>query len=262
MNTKLLLETHDAIEQLELAAMNYAWCKLPGINRCNTTITEKEDALLALFDKLVNANAKTKRKAARCKAIRKSLSIEVDCLEDVIEMLEERLRETDDKLDATRSALALLSPIANAWEEGDEWYDGTVWHAYTYRDDNTKEKQMTIGEVEKLVLNQEAGWRAYSRDHIKQNYGEAGNLLVYIITIETQKYSALGRAAFWRERTEELVAACQKAYSVIKLLPIEALGVGSGGGVGIGGGVTNWSIRDELLCNLEDAIDKARKEVT
>ena len=135
MNTKLLLEIHDAIERLGDATMDFAFCEPHDADRCNTTITEKEDALLALFDKLVKSNAKTKRKAARCKVIRKKLSLEVDFLEDVIEMLEERLRDTDDKLDASRSALALLSPIANAWEEGDEWYDSTVWHST--EDDNT-----------------------------------------------------------------------------------------------------------------------------
>ncbi len=57
-----------------------------------------------------------------------------------------------------------------------------------------------------------------------------------------------------------LLKACEDAYAAIKTLPMEALGISCGGG--IGDSVTNWSIRDELLCNLGDAIDKARKEIT
>jgi len=56
-----------------------------------------------------------------------------------------------------------------------------------------------------------------------------------------------------------LLKACEDAYAALKTLPMEALGIGSSGGVG---NVTNWSIRDELLENLADAIHKARKEST
>ena len=58
------------------------------------------------------------------------------------------------------------------------------------------------------------------------------------------------------ETAPKLLKACEDAYAAINTLPMEALGIGSGGV----GNVTNWSIRDELLENLADVIAKAQGE--
>ena len=52
-----------------------------------------------------------------------------------------------------------------------------------------------------------------------------------------------------------LLKACEDAHAAIQTLPAEALGIGNEGGV------TNWSIRDELLYNMAVAIAKAHGEV-
>jgi len=132
MDSNLLHKVSGMLLDLETATMDYARCQKQNDDRYNAVVEEKEDALLEFLDRLVNANTnkirKTKRKASRCKDRCNNLSREVHWLEGVIEMLEDQLRDANEKLDVARSGITLFSPILNAWEEDDdEWCDDVVW---------------------------------------------------------------------------------------------------------------------------------------
>jgi len=91
MDNELLHEVSGMLLDLELATTDYAGCRKPDEERYNDIVEEKEDALIALIDNLINTNAKklskTKRKIARCKERCDNLSADVECLEGVIKLL-------------------------------------------------------------------------------------------------------------------------------------------------------------------------------
>ena len=134
MDDKLFKEVSDMLSALEISVMDYTQCSKPDEGRYNDIIEDKEDTLITLVYELINASSgklgKTKRKLARCKEKCNALYFETDCLESIIEMLEDQLRDANHKIDVARSELTLLSPILNAWEEDDnEWDNDVIWHA-------------------------------------------------------------------------------------------------------------------------------------